>query len=270
MNIPVVLAVVVVFGLLRFRRTNLFVWAIAWWAGIYAVLRFGFTAPIPASVVTIYMGIVSMAILAYVSSSQDRREAVARPLVRFMTEKRYSVLLAATVIAIPALGAANVYVKMNAPIQPPFFPRTIHPASPAEVTVHDKKINLDAGDNPFRALENSNPEEFRRRVENGRRVYYRNCVFCHGDNMAGDGMFVHGLDPIPTNFHENIAQLRETFLFWRISKGGPGLPDEGGPWDTAMPAWEKFLKEEEMWEASLFLYEFTELRPRGKEEAHTQ
>jgi mono/diheme cytochrome c family protein len=187
-----------------------------------------------------------------------------------MTEKRYTALLGVTVVAIPALAAANVYVKMNAPIQPPFFPRTVHPASPAEITVHDKKINLDAGDNPFRELENSNPEEFRRRVENGRRVYYRNCVFCHGDNMAGNGMFVHGLDPIPTNFHENIAQLRETFLFWRISKGGPGLPDEGGPWDTGMPAWEKFLKEEEMWEAILFLYDFTDLRPRSKEEAHTQ
>ena len=51
--------------------------------------------------------------------------------------------------------------------------------------------------------------------------------------------------------------LRETFLFWRISKGGPGLPEEGGPWDTAMPAWEKFLKEEEIWDAILFLYDFT-------------
>ena len=49
-------------------------------------------------------------------------------------------------------------------------------------------------------LETSNPAEFRKHVENGRQVYYRNCVFCHGDNMAGNGMFVHGLDPIPTNF----------------------------------------------------------------------
>jgi hypothetical protein len=61
--------------------------------------------------------------------------------------------------------------------------------------------------------------------------------------------------------------LRETFLLWRISKGGPGLPDEGGPWDTAMPAWEKFLKEDEMWDAILFLYDFTELKPRAREEA---
>ena len=65
MNILVVLAVVAVFGLLRFRRANLLVWAGAWWVGIYVLLRFGFTAPIPASVVSIYMGIVSLAILAY-------------------------------------------------------------------------------------------------------------------------------------------------------------------------------------------------------------
>ena len=35
---------------------------------------------------------------------------------------------------------------------------------------------------------------------------------------------------------------------------------------TAMPAWEKVLKEEEMWDAILFLYDSTGLRPRAKEE----
>ena len=270
MKILVVLVVAAVFGILRFRRANLLMWAVAWWAGIYVVVRFGFTAPIPSSVVAIYMGIVTLAILAYVSSSQERREEIARPLVRFMTEKRYTALLGLTVVAIPALAAANVYIKMNAPLEPPYFARTVHPASPSEITVHDKQINLDAGDNPFRELEKSNPEEFRKHVENGRKVFYRNCVFCHGDNMAANGMFAHGLDPIPTNFHDTIPQLRETFLFWRISKGGPGLPDEGGPWDTAMPAWEKFLKEEEMWDAIQFLYDFTELKPRAREEAGTE
>ena len=49
MNILVVLAVAVVFGLLRFRRTNLLTWALAWWAGIYVLIRFGFSAPIPSS-----------------------------------------------------------------------------------------------------------------------------------------------------------------------------------------------------------------------------
>ena len=268
MNILVVLAVAAVFGLLRVRRANLLLWAGAWGVGTYVLLRFGFTVPIPASVISLYMGIISIAILAYVSSSQERRDEVSRPLVRLMTEKRYAALLGATVVAIPALAAANVYVQMSVPLEPPLFSRTVHPASPSEITVHDKKIDLDAGENPFLRLETSNPEEFRKRVENGRKVYYRNCVFCHGDNLTGNGMFVHGLDPIPTNFADQgaIAMFRDTFLFWRISKGGPGLPEEGGPWDSAMPAWEKILKEEEMWEAILFLYDFTGQKPRAKEE----
>jgi hypothetical protein len=270
MKIWVVLAVVAVFALLRFRRANLLTWAGAWWVGVYVLVRFGFTAPIPSSVIAIYMGIISIALLAYVSSSQQRRGEVSGPLVRLMTEQRYTALLVATVVAIPALAAANVYVQMSAPLQPPLFSRTIHPASPAEITVHEKKIDLNAGEDPFWALEKSNPEEFRKHVENGRQVYYRNCVFCHGDNLAGTGMFVHGLDPVPTNLPETIPLLRDTFLFWRISKGGPGLPEEGGPWDTAMPAWEKFLKEDEIWDAILFLYDHTGTRPRAREEAATK
>jgi hypothetical protein len=272
MNILLVVVVVAAFAILRFRRANLLLWAGAWWAGIFVLLRFGFTIPIPASVISIYMGIVSIAILAYLSSSEQRRDEVSRPLVRFMTEKRYTALLVAAAVAIPALAAANVYVRMNVDIEPPFFPRTIHPASPTEITVHEKTILIDAGDNPFRPLETSNPEEFRRHVENGRQVYYRNCVFCHGDNLAGNGMFAHALNPIPTNFADGqtLPNLSETFLFWRISKGGPGMPEEGAPWDTAMPAWEKFLKEEEMWDVILFLYDFTGERPavRALEAAH--
>lgn len=270
MNILVVVAVAVVLGVLRFLKANLLAWGLAWWVGIYVILRFGFHAPIPSSVVMIYMGIITIAILAYMTSSQERRDEVSRPLVRFMTDKKYAVLLAITVVALPVLAAANVYMQMNVPLEPPFYARTVHPASPSEITLHDKKVNLDTGENPFLHLQKSSPDEYRKHVENGKRVYYRNCVFCHGDDLSGNGMFVHGLDPIPTNFSDRgtIAQLRDTFLLWRVSKGGPGLPEEGGPWDTAMPAWEKFLKEEEMWEAILFLYDFTEQRPRAREEAH--
>ena len=270
MKILVVLAVVAVFAVLRFRKANLLIWAGAWLVGTYVLLRFGFTVPIPSSVISLYMGIIAIAILAYVSSSDDRRQEIGRPLVRFMTEKRFAPFLVIAVIAIPAIAAANVYVRMTAPVEPPFFARTIHPASPSEITVHDKKIDLDAGENPFLPLEKSNPGEYRKRIESGRRTYYRNCVFCHGDTLAGTGMFVHGLDPIPTNFADQgaIAMLRDSFLFWRISKGGPGLPEEGGPWESAMPAWEKMLTEEEIWETILFLYDFTAQKPRAKEVGH--
>jgi hypothetical protein len=62
--------------------------------------------------------------------------------------------------------------------------------------------------------------------------------------------------------------LTESFLFWRIAKGGPGLPGESTPWDSAMPVWENFLSEKEIWQVILYLYDATPWEPRtwGEEE----
>ena len=51
-------------------------------------------------------------------------------------------------------------------------------------------------------------------------------------------------------------------MFWRIAKGGPGLPREGAPWNSAMPVWEDFLSEREIWSVILFLYDQTGWKPR--------
>ena len=64
MKILVVVAIAAVFALLRFRRAGLLMWAVAWGLGIYVLLRFGFTVPIPSSVISLYMGIITIAILA--------------------------------------------------------------------------------------------------------------------------------------------------------------------------------------------------------------
>lgn len=268
MRITVVLAILAVFALLRFRKAPLLAWALAWWLGFFFAIRFGFTVPIPVSVVMLYMGICSIALLAYVTSSADRRQAVSGPIVDLIVNDKRRVALAGVALLIPALAAAGVYVRLSQPVEAPFFARTIHPASPGEITFKDKKIDLNSVENPYRALEKSNPEEFKKHVEAGRKVYYENCHFCHGDNMAATGMFVHGLNPIPTNFTDQgtLPMFQESFIFWRISKGGPGLPDEGGPWDTAMPQWEKFLSEEQIWDAVLFLYDYTGRKPRSNDE----
>ena len=254
----------------RFLRPGLLGWSVAWLVAIYLALRFGFTVPIPASVIAIYMGITAAALLAYVTSSRERIRSVTGPLVALATERRYQAPLAAVVLLIPALAGLNAYMKSRVPLQAPFFGRTIHPAPPASITVHGREVDLIRSTNPLRALERSAPQQFARHLANGRRTYYQNCVFCHGDNLAASGMYAHGLNPIPTNFIESspLPQLTESFLFWRISKGGPGMPEEGGPWDSAMPAWEKFLSEEEIWEVILFLYDFTGDRPRALEERH--
>jgi mono/diheme cytochrome c family protein len=271
MNLPIVwwvaLLLLAVQLVLWKRRTGTFLWTLVSWFSILLFLRFGFTVPVPKSVVMLYMGIATLATLAYVTSDRGRLQGFTSPLVRLCTEPRWKPLLLAVVLALPAMAAYGVYRSMTVELEAPAFGRTIHPAPPDSVTVHDKPFNLVTLDNPYRALEKSNPQMFASHLANGRRVYYENCFYCHGDAMRGDGMYVRGLNPIPTNFADAgaIALLQESFLFWRVSKGGPGLPDEGGPWDTAMPAWENFLTEEEMWDVILFLYDFSGQRPRARE-----
>lgn len=252
----------------RFVRLGMLVWSIAWLAGCEMILRFGFATPIPASVYKIYMLIALGAVALYVTSDAERLDSFRRPVMAFLTERRFTVPLAVLALAIPVLVAWSIYRNVTRPPTPPNFGRTVHPAPPEEIQVHDADYDLILMDNPYRRLEDSDPEAFAEHVARGREVYYANCFYCHGDLMQGEGMFAHGLNPIPTNFQDagTIAQLQESFLFWRIATGGPGLPQESGPWDSAMPAWEKFLDEEEMWDVVLFLYEFTGTRPRARHE----
>lgn len=262
------LAVVVVVGLFFRRRLGPLAWLAVVWLAILAFLEWGFVVPIPKSVIQLYMGIVTLALLLYASADRERWQSIKGPLFTFLTEKRYTPLLAVVVLLIPVAVAANIYLEATAPPVAPAFGRTVHPAPPSEIQVGGETLVLANRANPYRALEESDPDGFRQHVENGRRVYYSNCFYCHGDLMQGAGLFAHGLNPIPTNFRDagNIPQFQESFLFWRISKGGPGLPTEGGPWDSAMPAWEKFLTQEEMWDVILFLYDFTGHRPRAVHE----
>ena len=99
MKLPILLAVVVAFGLLRFVRANLLIWAGAWWIGIYLLLRFGFTAPIPSSVITIYMGIITLAMLAYVAYVRRPRASAYALVLVF--------LALGLAVAIPAVLAFN-------------------------------------------------------------------------------------------------------------------------------------------------------------------
>lgn len=266
----VVLLLAAVQVVLHRRRAGTFVWTLATWVSIWIFVRFGFTVPVPQSVVTLYMAIATGAVAAYVTSSPERLRQFGAPLVRLATEPRLRNLLVAVGLLLPAVAAFAVWRQMNVKLEAPAFGRTIHPAPPDSVTVHSTTFDLVTLDSPFRGLETTDPAAFRQHLANGRRVYYENCVFCHGDAMRGDGLYARGLNPIPTNFADAgaIALLQESFLFWRVAKGGPGLPEESGPWDTAMPAWEKFLTEDEMWDVILFLYDFSAQKPRARETVH--
>jgi len=45
------------------------------------------------------------------------------------------------------------------------------------------------------------------------------------------------------------------------------LPREGTPWNSAMPRWEDFLTERQIWQVILFLYQQTGWKPRTWEKS---
>ena len=267
MNWPIILLVVGVMLVFFIKKASLLTWVAIWWLAVYAVISYAIIPPLPSSIVGLTMAIVTVSLLAYISTDEQKLASVWQPVVRFIVDKRYTYQLIAVLVAMPVLAAARVYIQMSAPIEPPTQGRTIHPAPPQEMHFNGKKIDLLRVENPYRLLEQSNPQEFASHVEVGRRVYFENCVFCHGDLLDGDGIFAHGFEPKPANFADptTIVMLEEGFLFWRIATGAPGLPNESEPWSSAMPAWDQFLSEQEIWEVILFLYDFTGQRPRAKE-----
>lgn len=252
---------------LRFTRANILVWMAAFWAGFLGILKWGIVPPVPASIRGMYLGIFTVALLLYAASDRARAQSSRQGLTALLLERRWLPLLVFLLLLFPASQAWSVYQQKTADIAPPPAGRTIHPAPPQEITVQGHKIDILRDRNPYRELENKDKSAFARHVQNGRGIYYRNCVFCHGDDLRGDGLHAHGFDPIPANLNDptTIGMLTETYLFWRIAKGGPGLPEEGTPWSSAMPAWEDKLKEEEIWDVILFLYEYTGLKPRAVE-----
>lgn len=268
----IVLAGLVAFWLIDWKvyRLNDLVWLAIWWIALYVLFRYGIEPPLPTSIIGMFMGIVTLALLAYIAADQERLVAVHSRLVAFMTERKYLVPLLIVLVALPLLVAWRVYVGVTQPPQPPVSGRTIHPVPPNTISFNGQTIDLVADDNPFRSLQTQDPAAYAEHVENGRRIYFQGCVYCHGDDMRGRGHFAHGFDPLPANFVDptTIAMLQESYLFWRIAKGGPGLPNESTPWASAMPAWENFLTEDEIWDVILYLYEHTGHKPRAKEVAH--
>jgi len=225
----------------------------------YLFIKFAIQPPLPFSLIFMYMSLAVVGSAVYLALFYDLKEAVIDPLFRFFGGGieggvakgcRYMIL-----VAMPLLVWWISYEKMGAATEPPLAQRVIHPAPPGEYT---------GLYNPYRVEEEGGHTEFLKSVEEGKEVYFKNCVFCHGDLLNGKGIFAHGFNPLPADFQDpgTIAMLQESFLFWRISTGGIGLPMESTPWDSAMPRWETMLSEEQRWKVILFLYEYTGRAPR--------
>ncbi len=240
-------------------------------AGVYLgfILVFDFLldAVIPSSVLAMYMFFVTAGVfMVFTFEEEGTRELVA-PIKALVEDPSKRLILNVVIVIVPVLVGAGTYVQMVPSFDAPLELRSIHPAPPTTVKVFGKRLNLLKLENPYRKLKKADPKKFKKLVGEGAKIYIQNCQYCHGDKLDGKGPYAAGLNPTPLNFQDvgTIAQLQESYLFWRISTGGPGLPKEAAPWISSMPVWQDFLSEDEIWKVILFLYDYTGHRPRSWE-----
>lgn len=231
---------------------------------VYAALKLSIHPPIPSSVVTIYMALAAIAVLVFVAANEARFAAFVAPLRSVFEGRAPKGISMAVLAAIPLAAAWVTYLRVAPSADAPFEPRVIHPEPPASVSVHGKKMEIAGLQNPLRTT----GADLERGIAEGKTIYYQNCFFCHGDALAGDGHFARAFQPIPANFRDvgTISMLQESYVFWRVATGGPGLPKGATPWNSAMPVWQDLLSEEEIWKAILYLYAGSGSTPRTWDE----
>lgn len=97
-------------------------------------------------------------------------------------------------------------------------------------------------------------------LEQGKAIFTRECLVCHGDAGTGHGPYADGLQPPPPDFSDGSygtladPSYTDADYFWRIS--------EGLPW-SAMPAWKLHYSEEDRWALVYYIrVNFTQTLPR--------
>lgn len=200
------------------------------------------------------MTTLALILALHISLNDRRMEGFLRPVFHFILGyegkgTKFFIRLV-MLIAVPLWVGFRVLSALQPGAVAPVSFRTVHPSPPPEFS---------GLENPLR----KDKESMEANIEEGARIYFKNCVFCHGDLLEGDGIFAGGFFPPPANLADigTIAQLQESYVFWRISTGGPGLPDKSKPWDSAMPVWQDMLSEEEIWKVILYIYDATEHTP---------
>ncbi|MEK7386763.1 MAG: c-type cytochrome, partial [candidate division NC10 bacterium] len=246
----VVLALVVVWLLLELALP---------WIGMW-VTAHERPLPVPGVVRLIYLALALVGAAVYVTISDESIAEFLRPLIaglrgpdpanpraRWLRGARLAVL-----VLVPLAAGGFVYARTAPRIQSPTVLRIQHPTLPGA----------------YERMRNSFRERLdERTLAEGYQIFQINCRPCHGDAADGAGPMAWGFRLKPANFTDpgTIATVVEAYAFWRVTEGGPGLPPEGTPWDSAMPAWRQDLTDEQKWKAIIAAYDLAGVEPRKPE-----
>lgn len=240
--------------------------------------------PLPAAARLIYLGLALAGALVYVTLTDDSIREFLRPIVTFLhgpdpTAPKARLIGAArltVLVALPFVAAGFVYAQAAPSVRSPTILRIQHPTIPGAY----ERLK-----NPFRepsdetvrtwalaATFGGSLAEARRAYQEaalaeGRVIFQINCRPCHGDAADSAGPMARGFRLRPANFTDpgTIATVVEAYAFWRVTEGGPGLPPEATPWDSAMPIWRQDLSDAQKWKAVMAAYDLADVEPRKPE-----
>ena len=222
---------------------------------IYLLLKFVVpnipgSAPLPSSLIFLYLMLTVAGIVIYYTMSGESKDAFWGPIQRFLTGENIGALQTAryaVLILFPLLVGWQTYGSTAVSDAPP--PRESHHPSGAAGRIH-------------RSLESGRQNSGQYHA--GQRVLRSLLLALSRRQFRRQGPAARGFNPPPANFSDptTIAMLQESYLFWRIKKGGVGLPIEGMPWKSAMPRWEVELPDEWIWKIILGEYDGAHQSPR--------
>lgn len=86
-------------------------------------------------------------------------------------------------------------------------------------------------------------------LTNGKDIYLKNCVLCHGETGAGDGQAAAGITPKPADLTDyRITGETEPFVNYQVISVGIA--------NTAMTGWADKLDERERWDVTYYIRTF--------------
>ncbi|HUC40430.1 MAG TPA: hypothetical protein VMR92_06320, partial [Gemmatimonadales bacterium] len=142
------------------------------------------SAVVPKSVVLQYMATVLVGILIWVSDDEARWTTFKEPLHDVLVQPRLKLVRTALLAVVTLMVGCLTYSQVKASVAAPPNFRSIHPAPPSQITFRGKTITLVGLENPLRRQGN-----LAAHIAEGHRIYYQNCVPCHGDHLDGQGHF---------------------------------------------------------------------------------
>lgn len=248
--------------------------------------------PMPDAALGMYRILITSGLFVYIASSRARRAAFLDPLLTWFGQGwgretvpgLHRMLRWAALALLPLVVGGFYYAgglpqsgtpaggRIQHPTMPRKFEKLLSPArnpSPEAVRAFAARLKEeDSEDEPVPGT----PEAARKALieattRKGAELYAINCRPCHGMQANGAGPMARGFRLKPADFRDPglLPTIVEPYAFWRVSKGGPGLPPASTPWDSAMPIWELDLSEEERWTILLGEYFLSGVEPREPE-----